>query len=190
MWKLVFDGDCKNGGTNDSNGPPLFEGVAAMFIDLLDGPVGNSRSAIVFQRHGRTRVCMAVEHPEHFLIITPVSKMSLLNIDVLVICLCVVPLMQTISMLECIFGRPESANAAEADRLCSYRTLVKREIGGARRLRHTGHRARGRDGAARTQGCMHVPTCYICMRDTMTMAWTDRLDTHYWKSTNSPEMFE
>jgi hypothetical protein len=73
MWKLVFDGDCRNGGTNDSNGPPLFKGVAAMTIDLLDGTVGNSRSAIVFQRHGRTRVCMAVEHPEHFLIIMPVS---------------------------------------------------------------------------------------------------------------------
>lgn len=174
MWKLVFDGDCKNGGTNDSNGPPLFEGVAAMFIDLLDGPVGNSRSAIVFQRHGRTRVCMAVEHPEHFLIITPVSKMSLLNIDVLVICLCVVPLMQTISMLECIFGRPESANAAEVGKLCSEPgdteplLTVGRSGGRQRRSRHTGHGARGRYGAARTQGYMHhthILYIYMYMRD-------------------------
>jgi hypothetical protein len=162
----VFDGNCRNEGTNDSNGPHIFKGVVAMFVDLLDGLVGDSRSAIVFQRHGRTRVCMAVEHPEHFLIITPVSKISLLNIGVLVICLCVDPLMRPTSMFECIFGRPEPANAAEVGRLGSdpgntESLLTGRSVGRA----DCGIPATGREGGMarheRRGACMYPHTIYV-----------------------------
>jgi hypothetical protein len=157
----VFDGNCRNGGTNDSNDPPLFKGVVAMFIDLLDDPVGDSRSAIVFQRHGRTRVCMAVEHPAYFLIITPVSKMSLLNIDVLIICLCVVPLMQPTSLLKCIFGRPEPANAAKVGTGNTEPLLTGRSVGRA----DCGIPATGREGGMarheRRGACMYPHTIYV-----------------------------
>jgi hypothetical protein len=74
LWRLVFDGVVRFGGTDYSDGwPSLFKAVPAMANVLRDDHVGNSRCAIVFQRHGRTRVCVRrSKYPGCFLIITPI----------------------------------------------------------------------------------------------------------------------
>jgi hypothetical protein len=74
LWRLVFDGVVRIGGTDYSDGwPSLFKAVPAMVNVLRDHHVGNSRCAIVFQRHGRTRVCVRrSKYPGCFLIITPI----------------------------------------------------------------------------------------------------------------------
>jgi hypothetical protein len=74
LWKLGLDGYCRIGGTDYSDvWPSVFKAVLAMVNVLRDHPVGNSRCAIVFQRHGRTRICVRrSKYHGCFLIITPI----------------------------------------------------------------------------------------------------------------------